>query len=395
MTLTDPLRRERDTEVLAGKLRDLANARFDLVAPQTALTVHTGLTHAVVAVPEPVLTDEGVLPGDVSGPMTRTAVRHLAERFRIPVAYLDRLAGDPELDVQMLADTNVNTIAGLDTRRALYRFVATDDGHVLRAVLSDKYALLDNELALRALLDGLSRHDLGLGDCDVEGDVSLDRLRLRIAVPGIELAVPDLLGDYRMPFSMRPDAPAHAPAGDGETPPVLWAGIEISNSETGGGAFSVAPRAVIAVCRNGLTRPVEFRRAHFGAAMQDGVIDWSDETRRISLDLISSQVADAVGTFCSTTYLEALAAEMRDAKGVAVAPSQAVEVVSKMLELTEAETNNVFDCFARGGDSTLLGVANAVTAAAQLVETSDRQTELEAAFWTVVGAPQAFAGARA
>jgi hypothetical protein len=55
----------------------------------------------------------------------------------------------------------------------------------------------------------------------------------------------------------------------------------------------------------------------------------------------------------------------------------------------------VFDCFARGGDSTLLGVANAVTAAAQLVETSDRQTELEAAFWTVVGAPQAFAGARA
>lgn len=395
MSITDSLRHERNTETLAGKLRDLAAARFDLVAPQASLDVRYGLAAARVHLPEVVLTDTGVIEGPITGPMTRTVVRHLAERLRVPVAYLDRLTGDPDEAIQHLADHNINQLAAADTRRALYRFVTTDEGHVLRAVLSDRYAMLDNELALRALLDGLNRNDLGLGDCDVEGDVSLDRMRLRIAVPGVELMVPDLLGDYRMPFSMRPDAGMHDAPAPGETPPVLWAGIEVTNSETGGGAFAVAPRAVIAICRNGLTRPVEFRRAHIGAAMQDGVIDWSDETRRISLDLISSQVADAVATFCSTSYLEALAGEMRAAKGVEVAPSQAVEVVSRMLELTEGETNDVFDCFARGGDSTVLGVANAVTAAAQLVESGDRQAELEAAFWTVVQHPQAFAGAAA
>ena len=54
---------------------------------------------------------------------------------------------------------------------------------------------------------------------------------------------------------------------------MLWAGIEIANSETGQGAFSIAPRVVIAVCRNGLTKAVDFRRAHLGVQLEQGSID--------------------------------------------------------------------------------------------------------------------------
>ena len=174
---------------------------------------------------------------------------------------------------------------------------------------------------------------------------------------------------------------------------MLWAGIEITNSETGQGAFSIAPRAVVAVCRNGLTQAVDFRRAHLGAVLEEGTIDWSQETQRHALGLITSQVRDAVATYISPGYLEETAAEMRAAKAVAVESArEAVEVVHERFGLTEAERDAVFELFAAGGDRTVLGLGQAVTAAAQLAEDGDRQSEMESRFWSIVGAPAQFAG---
>ena len=43
--------------------------------------------------------------------------------------------------------------------------------------------------------------------------------------------------------------------------PIVFAGFVISNSETGGGAFSVTPRLVVKVCNNGLTITADALRA--------------------------------------------------------------------------------------------------------------------------------------
>src|SRR5262249_55235751 len=161
-----------------------------------------------------------------------------------------------------------------------------------------------NDTALQAIVAGLSEHGLGLGDCEVSGDVTSDRLRLRLAVPAIAIAAPSLLGDYRMPYSLRPGNPIHARPDADETPPVLFAGVEITNSETGLGAFQIRPRIVVAVCRNGLTRDVQLRRAHIGAQLEEGTIDWSQETQRRALELVASQVRDAVATYLSPEYVQ-------------------------------------------------------------------------------------------
>ena len=387
------LRAESDLSRIAGRLSDVATSRFDVVAPQRALSCKGNPHELHIDLGEPQITDQGVTDPVINARYTRTAWRQVAERLSIPLQYLDRIAAIDHPVGPMLACTTINDLASIDPRRALYRFVDTDEGYVLRAVLSDRYRAIDNDDALQAIMGGLMDNDLSLADCEVTGDVTADRLRLRITVPAVSLAVPNLLGDYRMPYTLRPGNPMHARPDAGETPPVLWAGIEITNSETGNGAFAIAPRAVIQVCRNGLTRAVDFRRAHLGAVLEEGTIDWSAETQRNALALITSQVRDAVATYISPSYLEATATEMRRAKDVAVEnTAPAVEAVTLRFGLSEGERNNVFELFAAGGDRTVLGLANAVTAAAQLADDGDRQSEMEQSFWDIVGAPAQFVG---
>lgn len=388
--LTTPVRHERDMAKLSGTIKELMNARFDIVAPQDALSIGDDLQQFTISTGEPTLTETGVVASDLQAVYTRTAFRQVAERLRIPTQYLDRL-GDSDANRE-LAAISINWLAETDSRSALYRFLRDDDNRlILRSVLSDRFSLgYDNEVAMKALIEGLATSDLGLDDCKVDGDVTTDRLRMRIVVPQIELAVPDLLGDYRMPFSMRDDRGVHDPAASGETPPVIQAGIEISNSETGHGRFVVRPRAEVLICRNGLTRKIDFAKNHVGAQLDQGEIEWSADTRQNVMSLISSQVADVFRAYLTTDYLETIANDMRAAKGIEVESGKAaIEVVTNRFGLTEAEASNVFDCFARSGDSTVLGVGQAVTAAAQLVESSDRQSELEETFWQIVESPGA------
>ena len=102
---------------------------------------------------------------------------------------------------------------------------------------------------------------------------------------------------------------------------------------------------------------------------------------------------DAVATYISPRYLEATLVELEAAKAVDVVNTpSAVAVVQERLGLTESERDSVFELFAAGGDRTVLGLGQAVTAAAQLAEDGDRQSDLEAQFWTIVGSPRQFVG---
>jgi hypothetical protein len=387
-TFADGLRADSDLSRIAGRLAEVADSRFDVVAPQRALRAKAPVGRITVDLGTPQITNTGVTAPVIHCQFTRTAWRQLAERLRIPLQYLDRLIEMENPIGPTLAATSISDLSWADERRALYRFVETADGMVLRAILSDKYRPFDNDVALQAILGGFQAHGLGLGDCEVTGDVTPDRMRLRITVPQVELAVPHLLGNYRMPYSLRPGAGLHDAPAQGETPPVLWAGVEVANSETGMGAFTIAPRAVVAVCKNGLTRAIDFRRTHLGATLEDGTIDWSDTTREAALTLITSQVTDAVATYISPGYLQDIAASMERAKDTPVGVTvDAVDTVQQSFGLTTDERNAVFELFAACGDHSVLGLANAVTATAQLASDGDRQSELEQSFWAIVEQP--------
>jgi hypothetical protein len=387
--LSTPLRHERDLTKIAGRVGDVLNARFDLVPPQSVLRFDKSMHTATLGFPEPLITESGVFDDRIDAAYTRTAMRQVCDRLNMPLSYADRLTAMENPAGVMLASHSLNELAYMDDRSALYRFLRTDEGLWLRAVLSDKYHMLDNDMALQSIMAGLGEQGLSLNDCEVEGDVTMDRLRLRIAVPDIAVNAADVLANYNMPFTMDQSRGIHDSPLESETPPVVWAGLEIANSETGNGAYSVASRIVIALCRNGMTRPIEFRRAHVGAVLEQGTIDWSVETRNNALTLITSQVGDAVRQYLSVEYVEGEVNKMREAKGIEInSPSESASIVQDWFGLSVGETTNVLDCFARGGDYTALGMGQALTAAAQLVEDGDRQTEMESMFWELVKRPQ-------
>lgn len=388
--LTTPLRHESDAHKLAGQLQAMHNASEDVVLPLGQLSYSASGDGHLRLDPgaEPILTDEGVWTDPLNLRHTRNAWQQLANRLGIPIKYLDRIGGRHH---QLTRDTMEALFSEEPEKRATFRLLRGDDGHILRAIVSDKFAgEIDNWSMFDSVIGGLQAADILAGDCLIEADLSPDRFRLRIAVPQIAIAAPDLLGDYRTPWSMDPNAPVHALNPNGAEPaPLIFAGLEISNSETGQGTALIRPRAEVMICRNGLTRDVAFKRTHVGSRQDnDGVVQWSSETNQALRQLIRSQTADAVRTFCSTEYLEEMANEMREAKGRPILDVQAsVEVVRQRAELTDDEVGSVLACFTRSGDMTALGMGQAVTATAQLAVESDRQAELEGKFWTIINDP--------
>jgi hypothetical protein len=402
--ITTPLRGVTDRGEFVGRLRAIADARVDIVAALPRLNFTAGQDHAASAeqgrpvyttgfrlgIDEPILRDSGVVPATrIVGGYTRTALMDVADTLRIPRQYVDRLH-----DVHPhLLGANINTLVDDEVDRKVFtRWLAIDDDEggtdwTLRSVASNRYRAIDNLDLLVAVTKGMSQADLSLNDAEVEADWTMDRFRLRVAVPQLAIEAPELLAGYRWPFSFDPNADMHRrwQEGDG-TPPVIWAGFEVTNSETGLGAATITPRIVVQVCRNGLLRKVDARRAvHAGERLDEGQIVWSDETRRLQVDMLTSTIADTVRTWCTTGYLRACEAEALTAKGDQVANvTTSLQLMRLDLSFTESETDAVLDAFVRGGDTSRLGLAQAVTAAARTVESGDRQADMEAAFWTIV-----------
>jgi hypothetical protein len=375
-TLTH-MRHEADRGKIVGRLQEVADMSHDIVGPAQALRVVPDQT-GIVALDQPLVANDGVWDR-IPVSLTRTAYRQAAERLAIPVKYLDTLVGD---DQGHLASYNFNRRAEKVGGTTLFRLLHLPEGWRLRGVLSDSYQAIDNLDLLAATANGMQAAGVGLDQAEVEADWTDDRFRLRIAVPQVELLAPELLEGYRSPFMQQDDVP-----------PAIWAGFEVSNSETGNGAVSLTPRAIFLICRNGLTRNVDIVRAiHLGSKLDAGVVRWSHETRRKAVELIQSKVTDAVRQFCSVEYLTTLVNDMRAAKGHQVRDVSATfERVKTDLGFTESEISDALNCFMRGGDTSVLGVGQAITAAAQLAEDGDRQTEMEQAFWQIVTRPTVYA----
>lgn len=311
------------------------------------------------------------------------AHRQLAARADVPAKFYDRIrAGHGDLWAYTMNELAPAT-------PTMYRTITTGPVGTLRAALSDRYQVIDNVDVLTTLLRAFTESGLGANELEIVGDFdSVDgRLIMRCTVPAIGINARDLVARYRSPFDGR----------TGVELPMIFAGLEVSNSETGNGAYSIKPRVVFEVCRNGMTRDVageQFRRVHLGTRLEQGVIAWSDETRQRQLELVASAARDAITTFISPEYLARVVGEMSAAAGIEVADTTAaMAAVVNTCALSDDEARSVLDAFVRSSDMTVLGLANAVTAAAQGVDDGDRQAELESAFWSIVNNVAAHTGA--
>lgn len=372
-----PLTLERggDLPALLELLNRQQTAKMDLVVAADRLRYEGGkLVIAGGYETEATLTADGVTAGSTEDlHLSPTAIfeDQIASRLEIPQRYVRRIRADAcegdEFDSALnLLDRNVNHWLEADpgrlfTVRGFYD-PATGDG-IARAILSGRYEIVDHLDQLAAVLGGLKK----VGEVNPavapdalnwKVDLTERNLRVRVIAPQIEILRPDILGGYKDPWQGRYGGST------GETPPVLQAGLDIRNSETGGGAWVLVPFLHVLVCSNGLTRTsYAVRRTHIGGEKTEGRITYSLETQRKVLDLITSQTADAVAQYLSVEWLTAAADEIAadaatpidDAKGT-------LEKVAAVHKFSEIEKDSIFELFLMGGQRTAGGVAQAITA---------------------------------
>lgn len=380
--------RNANLDDLMTLLRDQQARKVDVVAPASQLRAVEG--RLVIRGADATITDDGVTVADGTYTPTVVCDEGLADKLGVPVAYLKRLRETrPDL-----YDANVN--GWLHGRKALTRlsnsslpspgmvvvregvpadpraflvrcFRGDDTGEgIARAFLSDRYARVDNLDVLVTALDGI--RDAGV-PVDIDGgDLTDRRMVVRITCPDIAALAPALTRGYRSPFTGQ----------EGADNPTVWAGFVISNSEVGGGKFSLTPRIVIQVCRNGMTIARDaLTKVHLGSRMDAGVIRYAADTQEAALTLVKKQSRDAVTTFLSADYLHRVVEQMeRNAEEPVGTDDEAVRDVTRPLGVPQAHLDGILDYFRRGGQFNRAGVANALTAYAQGAEL-DGDTSLD------------------
>ena len=283
------------------------------------------------------MTADGVRSAAGTYRPTAVADEGLAAKLGISLAYLRRLRTErPDLwDANINGWLHGDDLAGFpgDDRSFLIRLFQTggDGLGVARAFLSDSYKVIDNLDALMATLDGIRQAGV---DVQFDGlDLTERRLYARVVAPQVRAWAPVLLAGYRSPFggevyipgrNWTPEQARAAAARDGRgyapgAEPVLFAGLEIANSEVGDGAWTVTPRIVAQVCGNGMQIIADVARAvHLGARHEDGVVRYTADTLEKELALITARTRDAVATFLSPDYLQAAITKIERQAGMPV-----------------------------------------------------------------------------
>ena len=367
--------RNMDLDQLAKILHEESTRKLDVIAGAGAIRAAGG--RLVLDDTEPVLGADDVTMSAGSYQINDVALTGLADKLAIPVAYLRRLHTEhPDL-----FDHNINGWLARTDRRFLIRVLRGDtnggrdsggdsgrDSGVVRAFVSDRYSRIDNLDVLMAALDGIRQTGVPV---TVDGcDLTDRRMHLRLFSPAVQAMAPHLLANYRSPFDGRAGADL----------PVVWAGFLITNSETGCGAFTIAPRLLVQVCRNGLVIDhAALRRTHLGARhADDGVIAWSDDTNTKTLDLITARTRDAVASYLNPDFITRTLIEFEsDAATPITDPDTTIKHLAQKLRYSETEQRALLTHFIAGGDLSAGGIMHAITSLAQTLPDADDAHDLE------------------
>jgi len=379
-------------------LQDQHARKLDVVAPATALSTRDGVLRVKGAVQE--ITLDGVTSRDADFVPTAVFDEGLADKLGVPVGYLKRLRAErPDLydqnvngwlhgarEKRVLAPTGtagdgdgyrtIREAVPADPRSFLVRTFTGDDGPgIARALLSDRYATVDNLDVLMSCLDGVRA--AGVSAQVKSGDLTDRRMVVRVACPEVAAAAPRLLAGYRSPFT----------GASGDENPLVFAGFRLTNSETGGGAFTITPEVTVQVCDNGMTITKDaMRTVHLGGRLEEGVVRWAEDTQRKALELVQAKTRDAVAAFLNADYLTAVVARLEARAEEPVATTEAaVQDLTKPLGYTADQIAGIMDHFVRGGQFTRGGVVNAITSYSQTLDDGDAAHDLDARATSLLG----------
>ena len=297
-----------------------------------------------------------VQPGDKTGsmrpaieidghgafPILSLAHDQIGQRTGIPAKYYDRML----VEAPQLLAQNVNTWFQTKPEKRMARTLGGD----MRAFLSNRYQRIEDEEIAKVALPVLA--ELPKVQI-VSSEITEKRLYIHFVVPTIE-------GEVKK--------------GD-----VVQAGGIISNSEVGCGSASVSGLLWRLICLNGAKTTETFRRNHVGRAVDDGEMDWSDDTRQADDRTVLLKIRDMVRAVVDETRFKANLLKMQGLAEQVVSgdPTKAVEVLAQKLDASEAERGGILRSLIEGGDLSAWGLMNAVTAQAHKAISYDRAVEFE------------------
>lgn len=296
----------------------------------------------------------GLIVSDKKYTITELAHEQISEKLGIPIGYYRKL----KTEAPDILEQNINGWLGKksQTKYLLRTFSYSEAGidNVCRAMLSNRYNILDNYDVLFVALKAIK--EAGVNVKIQEAKVTEKRMYLHIVAPEIEIEANELLKDY----IGRKDRQG---IGNG-----IISGLSISNSEVGMGTFEICPKAMILKCLNGaIDRSAAVKRVHLGAKMDESVVTWSQGTRNKNYELIMEMTKDAVKTFLSKDYLGNFVNRLERAKGIEIQnPEGIVEHLSKDMGIVDdSQRSSILRHFLGDGDTSGLGVINAITRVAQ------------------------------
>jgi hypothetical protein len=321
---------ERKTLVeLAEEVMRIKNSKRDYVVPSKALLMR----------------EDVLVEFDNQNAYEPTVVFHeqLSDKLQIPKKYYDRmLATAPAL----LAD-NVNTWLRKSPDNRMVRTV----GGKARALLSDRYRPLDNDIILETVLPILMEQS---GYDIKSAEITDKRMYLQVISPR-------LTGDVVV----------------GDT---VQAGLTISNSEVGLGSVRIEPFLYRLKCLNGMIMATSMKRHHVGKTIEIGEDFFTVETINADNRAFLLKVRDTVNNaFDELAFQETL-------KKVSITVDNRIETthiqafvmdVTEKYDMSKPEGESLLANLINGGSLTQWGLANAVTQLANDVEDYDRCVEIQ------------------
>lgn len=282
------------------------------------------------------------------------AHNQIGQALGIPAKYYDKMR---EQNAELLAQ-NINSWFQKEPKM---RMIRTLDG-TARAFLSDRYRRIDNYMIAQTVLPIIA----DMQDAKIEScEVTEQRMYLKVVNPRLTTEV--VPGD------------------------IVQSGILISNSEVGMGSLMIQPLVYRLVCKNGMVvNDAGQKKYHVGRGNQasEDFSLYSDETLKADDHALMLKVQDTVRAVVDHTRFDKVVELMRLAKGAKITTSNIpamVELAGDDFGYTKKEGETILDHLIRGGDLTLYGMANAVTRAAQDVESYDRSTTMESIGYTILG----------
>ncbi|MBI5374226.1 MAG: DUF932 domain-containing protein [Candidatus Schekmanbacteria bacterium] len=260
--------------------------------------------------------------------ITKPCHQQIAERLEIPAKYYHKMESEaPELLVN-----NVNTWLGNMGKDFFVRGM----GENMRALLSDRYRVIDHLDVLYCALNELQAHEAEIEDC------YLSETEVNIKAKSRKLK------DF---IRNRDD--------------LIIGGLLFTNSETGHKALRLEPRLFRVKCTNGMViENMVTRQIHLGNGE-----DESDEMIYLSIRRSIKELFSRFGEIIEN---------LRESTEIKISnPQKVINNVVIQYGLSEGQKENILMAFGAEPELDQYGIANAITRAAQIEESWERSLELE------------------